>query len=222
MVKFFDNRECGLCDVKWQGLAGRRRARNGPARLGAETQGKARLNLGKCSLRYRVGAGSARRSVEAWQGTEEGYAIGNYGNLKHVVVEFYRNLWRFCQGSIRGGTPGAEKVSQKEYRMRRSLSLIRNRVMVALRAACAGSHGATMLLDELAKIDEQIEREQERDEAFKQLHEAQSREQLENAVNRVRASIHGVDEARSKLHRAMTKEEIESMKSLDEVASEFA
>lgn len=105
--------------------------------------------------------------------------------------------------------------------MRQSLKRIRDRVMIALRES-ATSHGQSALLDELAKIDEQIEREYARDEAFAELHLARTRDQLEQAVLRVRQSIHGINDSRAHIYRAPSTEEIKSMKSIEEAAGELA
>lgn len=103
--------------------------------------------------------------------------------------------------------------------MRSSLKRVRDRVMIALRASCAGSSGATALLDELAKIDEQIEREHARDEAFAELHVARTRDQLEQAVLRVRQSIHGINDSRAHIYRAPTEQEVSALPSLEELAN---
>lgn len=74
--------------------------------------------------------------------------------------------------------------------MRPSLKRIRDRVIEAMRAS-TNSPGGAALLEELLKIDEQIQREAARDLAFAGMREARSREELVQACRRAQEAIHG-------------------------------
>jgi len=75
--------------------------------------------------------------------------------------------------------------------MRRALSSARRDCLHALRCAVAGSHGTEALLDELARIDAAIQREHEREIAFAELREANSREDFKSAIDKIRSALRG-------------------------------
>lgn len=75
--------------------------------------------------------------------------------------------------------------------MRKSLTLVRERILTALKAVCAGAPGTLALVDELIKVDAQIEDEHERDRQEHELAAANNRDLTLRTVEEVRAILAG-------------------------------